>query len=87
MKTKNLGDIYPLTIVGTRFGSHYVIFNLEADSEMILDVQADEEISYDIPAYLHKAYFPFIPKFGIGGSIEEAFLDYQRREILADGTN
>jgi len=81
MKTKEkiekIEDIYPLTIISPRYKDVFVIFNRNSDSEQIHDVELNEEISYELDAWLQENISPNC--YGVGGTIWEAFEDYKKR--------
>jgi len=68
-KFKTYEDIYPLTIVQMRYGGKYVAFNVEADCEIVINVQIDEEAMYDTKSYIDKEFFG---SYGVGNTIWEA---------------
>ena len=77
MNPKNIEDIYPLTIIKMRYGGKIVIFNCESDSEMVGDVQMDEEPYHRLEEWMEENVAPC--KYGIGNTVYEAFTDYQIR--------
>lgn len=71
-----LEDIYPLTIIATRFGGYFIIFEKDCNCKYVAALQISEEITFDIDAWLEK-YIPC--NYGIGKSISEALTDYNKR--------
>lgn len=80
MKTKNIEDIYPLTIVRMRFKDKIIIFNCINSANFINTAVENEEISYDIENWLEREMSLYDIKFGIGNDIWSAFEDYKIRE-------
>lgn len=78
-------DIYPLTIVKTRFGK-IVIMNFEVDAgegcenlEMSWAnyIQGVEEVQYRLNDWMEENVEPCL--YGIGNTITEAFENYKKR--------
>ncbi len=76
---KCIEDIYPLTIIITRFGGKVVIFNRDSDSGFIHEVQLGERSVSDLSEMLNEELSP--SPYGIGEDIYKAFDDYQQRCI------
>lgn len=81
-------DIYPLTIVKTRFGGKIVICNFEVDAgegdktlEMswINYIQGSEDVSYRLLDWLEEYVSPRL--YGVGDTLDEAFADYKKRML------
>ena len=81
----SLEEIYPLTIINPRFGDQFIILNCTSDFDLLSKIEDDEEISYDYESYLERNLLSYEIKFGIGYSIIEAFIDYQKRNYEVDG--
>ena len=80
---EKIEDIYPLTIVKTRFGK-IVILNAETDAgEGSLDmswtdyIQGDEEVQYRLNEWMKENVEPC--PYGIGETIAESFEDFKKR--------
>lgn len=71
-------EIFPLTIVNMRYGQRLVIFNAYAHCDFITSVQEDEEVHYILEKWLEE-HVSYICNYGIGYTIEEAFVDYKKR--------
>ena len=85
-KVEKIEDIYPLTIVSTRYNGKIVIGNFEVDSGEGDDrlcmswanyIQGSEEVSYRLHEWMEEFIAPCV--YGIGPTLEEAFDDYKKR--------
>jgi hypothetical protein len=81
-------DIYPLSIVKTRFGK-IVILNADVDAgEGSFDmswadyIQGVDDVQYDVNDWMIKNVEPCL--YGIGNTILEAFDDYKERLLNAE---
>jgi hypothetical protein len=87
---EKIEDIYPLTIVKTRFGK-IVILNAEVDAgegDKSLEmswanyIQGVEEVQYRLNDWMVENVEPCL--YGIGNTILEAFDDYKERSLNAE---
>lgn len=72
-------NIFPLTIISTRFGTNIVIFQAYPHHDFISEVAENEEISYDLVAYLEKEMPTYNINWGIGKNINEAIENFFNR--------
>lgn len=71
-------NIYPLTIVATRFNSLFVILNCDQHLKMVGQIQETEEPTHDLVEWMDSNNFTET-KYGFGKTIQEAFEDYKYR--------
>lgn len=84
MKPKLIEEIYPLTIIATRYGNYFIIFNCDASNEHLQNIQELEDPTYDLEIYI-KLNMPNIA-FGIGKSLWDAYSKYQT-DVDTNGSN
>ena len=86
---EKIEDIYPLTIVKTRFGK-IVICNFEVDAgegDKTLEmswtnyIQGVEEVQYRLNEWMEDNVEPCL--YGIGNTLSEAFDNYKERLLKA----
>jgi hypothetical protein len=84
-KIEKIEDIYPLTIVKTRFGK-IVICNFEVDAgesdealemSLINYIQGVEEVQYRLSEWMEEHVAPCL--YGIGNTIQDAFENYKKK--------
>jgi len=73
---KKIEDIYPLTIISTKFGDIVIIEGL-ACSACISSLQEDEEVGYEPRRFMNDKWSHV--NYGLGTSIHSAFDDFKFR--------
>lgn len=77
LKIEKIDDIYPLTIFIMKYGGKIIILNSESLNSKIIEIQFDENPSYDLEEWMVKNISPI--HYGIGYDITDAFEDYKKR--------
>lgn len=75
---KQIEDIYPLTIIRTRFGK-FVILNCESDADCVTILESDELVQYNIHDYMNRE-FPFL-FYGVGDNLNNAFYNFLEQQL------
>jgi len=77
-KAKSIEDLHPLTIIGRQYSDDFVITQIESDNEFIHELQLEDNSGKTFDELVQ--FYNFFPEqFGIGKTLNDAFMDFKKK--------